>query len=154
MGADRSGQLFEIGDLAFALTRQLRPVLDEVFAACTPLETAVLRVLFLEPGMSARAAAAAAKLPSSNFSRALRGLEAKGLVIREPDPADARAVRLIPTEQARANRDRLRDAWAAALDGHVPDPAVLPVVIDTLQALEQGLAARQADRATEEPAPL
>jgi DNA-binding MarR family transcriptional regulator len=153
MGEDRQDQLFEIGDLAFAFTQQLRPFLDEVFAACTPLETTVLRVLFREPGKSARAAAAAAKLPPSNFSRALRGLEEKGFLLREPDPHDARAVRLFPSKQARAYRDRFRDAYAGALDDLVPDPAALPVVIDTLRALEQCLAAWQVDRAAGKSAP-
>ncbi|GAA3622911.1 hypothetical protein GCM10022223_44880 [Kineosporia mesophila] len=146
MGADREDQLFEIGDLAFAFTQQLQPFLDEVFAACTPLETTVLRVLFREPGMSARAAAAAAKLPPSNFSRALRGLEAKGFVVREPDAHDGRAVRLFPSEQARGYRDRFRDASVVAFDNQIPDTAELAVVIETLRALEQCLAAWNADR--------
>lgn len=91
---------------------------------------------------SAGAASEATLLPSSNFSRMLRGLEEKGLV-REVDKRDACCVRLYPTDRAHENLQQLRDSWSRALDGIVEDPHAIDDVNATLRHIESGLSTRQ-----------
>jgi DNA-binding MarR family transcriptional regulator len=119
---------------------------------CTPVESAVMRFIDRNPGSSARAASEATLLPSSNFSRALRGLEDKGLVRREVDARDARGVRLYPTERARENLRHLRDTWSRALEGIVDEPETIDLVNTTLRRIESELVARRR-RAGDQSAP-
>jgi DNA-binding MarR family transcriptional regulator len=81
-------------------------------------------------------------LISSNFSRALRGLETKGLVKRDVDQHDGRRVRLYPTPQAHDNLQRLRDVWSRLLDGIVHDPEEIDTAISTLRQIETEPTAR------------
>lgn len=110
---------------------------------CTPVETTVMRFINQNPGTSARAASAATLLPSSNFSRVVRGLEAKGLVRRESDARDARSVRLYPTSLAEENLKRLRDAWSRSLEGIIDDPRTIDTINTTLRRIETELIARR-----------
>jgi MarR family transcriptional regulator, temperature-dependent positive regulator of motility len=71
---DEVSRLFDLADLILAVGRQIRPSHDLSTDMCTPLESAVMRFIDRNPGTSARAASEATMLPSSNFSRALRGL--------------------------------------------------------------------------------
>ena len=89
---------------------------------CAPVESIVLRLIDRIPGTSARVAAEATLLPSSNFSRVLRGLEKKGLVRRDIDPHDSRSVRLYPTARARENLQHLREEWSQTLGGSSTTP--------------------------------
>lgn len=102
-----------------------------------------MRFIDRNPGSSARAASEATLLPSSNFGRALRGLEEKGLVRREVDARDARCARLYPTERARENLGHLRDAWSRALEGTVDDPDTIDLLNTTLRRIENELVARR-----------
>ncbi|GAA2360354.1 MarR family winged helix-turn-helix transcriptional regulator [Streptomyces cuspidosporus] len=135
--------LHELADLIFAVGRQLRPPTDPSFEPCTPIEISVMRYIHHHPGTSARAAAEAALLPSSNFSRVLRGLEKRGLVDRVVDSSNARGVCLYPTEKAHQNLQYLRDNWAQALRGIVDDPATIETVNATLRRIEHELIARR-----------
>jgi MarR family transcriptional regulator, temperature-dependent positive regulator of motility len=110
---------------------------------CTPLESAVMRFIDRNPGTSARAASEATLLPSSNFSRALRGLEKKGLVRRDVNERDARGVHLYPTARAQENLQHLREAWSRALEGIVDDPETIDLVSATLRRIENELIARR-----------
>jgi DNA-binding MarR family transcriptional regulator len=141
---EQTTRLFELADLILAVSRQIHASKQSAFAAesWTPLESAVMRFIDRNPGTSAGAAAEATQLISSNFSRALRGLEKKGLVRREVDPADARRVRLYPTERAQDNLRQLRDIWSRLLDGVVTDPAEIEAAAVTLRRIETQLAAR------------
>ncbi|MEU1784788.1 MarR family winged helix-turn-helix transcriptional regulator [Streptomyces sparsogenes] len=135
--------LHELADLIFAVGRQLRPPTDPSFEPCTPIEISVMRYIHHHPGTSARAAAEAALLPSSNFSRVLRGLEKRGLVDRVVDSSNARGVCLYPTEKAHQNLQYLRDNWAQTLRGIVDDPATIETVNATLRRIEHELIARR-----------
>ena len=110
-----AARLFELGDLIHAVARQLRPPEDMEPGICTALD----------------------------FSRVLRGLEAKGLVRRIVDPNDARMVRLNLTPLAERNFDRMREAWSQALAGIVDDPNALDVVNDVLRRIENVLTGRR-----------
>jgi MarR family transcriptional regulator, temperature-dependent positive regulator of motility len=139
--------LFELADLIVALGRQIQAVKQGAGmyagAPWTPLESAVMRFIDRNPGTTAGAAAEATQLISSNFSRALRGLENRGLVRRERDPHDARRLRLYPTEQAEQNLQRLRVLWSELLEGTIADWADVERVTFLLRRMETALSARK-----------
>ena len=137
--------LHELADLIVAVGRQLRPPTGPSFEPCTPIEISVMRFINHNPGTSARAASEATRLPTSNFSRVLRGLEKRGLVDRIVDERNARSVCLYPTEKARQNLQYLRDHWDKTLEGIIDDPAAIEVVNATLRRIEDELIARRRD---------
>jgi DNA-binding MarR family transcriptional regulator len=138
----QSSRLFELADLILAVGRLIHASKEVPAEAWTPLESAVMRFIDRNPGTSAGAAAEATQLISSNFSRAVRGLESKGMVRRDVDRHDARRVRLYPTAQARDNLQRLHDVWSGLLDGIVTDPDEIEAVSSTLRRIETELLAR------------
>ncbi len=146
MDEEQTSRLFELADLILAVGRQIYA--SKEFSAefagqsWTPLESAVMRFIDRNPGTSAGAAAEATQLISSNFSRALRGLEKKGLVRRDTDAADGRRARLYPTERAQRNLRQLHDIWSRLLDGVIADPAEIDQTASTLRRIETGLTAR------------
>jgi MarR family transcriptional regulator, temperature-dependent positive regulator of motility len=140
---DEASRLFDLADLILAVGRQIRSSPGYSPEWCTPLESAVMRFIDRNPGTSARAASEATLLPSSNFARALRGLEDKGLVRRDVDARDARGVHLYPTTRARENLQHLRDTWSQALEGIVDDPETIDSVNATLRRIENELTARR-----------
>ena len=102
-----------------------------------------MRFINRNPGASARAAAEATLLASSNFARVLRGLEERGLVRREVDANDARRVSLYPTALASETRRRLGKDWYQLLRGIEDDPAKIDRLIATLQRIEIELVSRR-----------
>ena len=141
MDEETEATLFELADLVMALSRQLQARKDPQMHGgtfWTPLEVAVMRFIDRNPGTTIGAAAEATQLISSNFSRALRGLEGKGLIRRERDLGDARRQHLYPTELAQDNLRRLRTTWSEFLAGAVdPDAARDAVVL--LRGVETAL---------------
>lgn len=109
-----------------------------------------MRYVDRHPGTTVSAAADATQMISSNVSRAVRGLEKKGLLRRDADQHDARRVRLYPTPKAAENLERLRDTWARLLDGTVTDADEVDTLIAALQNIETRLVAqsRSATRLT------
>lgn len=142
MDDDKASRLFDLADLILAVGRQIRAAQDRSIDLCTPVESAVMRFISRNPGTFARAAAEATLLPSSNFSRVLRGLEEKGLVRREVDGHDARCVRLYLTARAHKDLQHLRDSWSRTLEGIVDDPQSVDFVNATLRHIEDGLGTR------------
>lgn len=144
MGVDDAQQsrLFELADLILALGRHIHASKDFAFEAWTPLESAVMRYIDRNPGTTASAAAEATKLISSNFSRAVRGLERKGLVRRTVDRGDARRVRLHPTELADRQLQTLREVWSGLLDGVFDDPDEIDRITVALRRIEDHLVGR------------
>ncbi|MFD6948840.1 hypothetical protein A6A08_14700 [Nocardiopsis sp. TSRI0078] len=109
-----------LADLAHAvqhLARELRPRRDDDpgIVRLTGTQVTVLRYLHQHPGARPAAVAEALGLQRSNLSAALRVLQEQELVHREPDGADARVIRLHPTERADENMRRLRALWARRL---------------------------------------
>jgi DNA-binding MarR family transcriptional regulator len=138
----QTAQLFELADLILAVGRHIQASKEAAAESGTPLEGAVMRFIDRHPGTTPGAAAEATQLISSNFSRALRGLERKGLVRRDADPDDARRVHLYPTGKAQENLRRLRETWTRLLDGIVTDSVEIDAVISTLQHIETRLVSR------------
>lgn len=102
----------------------------------------LLRELGCRAGGRVSALAAAIGLDVSTVSRELRGLERAGLVAREADPNDGRAVRLLLTatgaaalEAARARRHALLDRGLEALGAERR-----AVVVGALEELAAALA--------------
>jgi DNA-binding MarR family transcriptional regulator len=139
---EQATRLFELADLILAVGRHVHASKEFAAESWTPLESAVMRFIDRNPGTSATAAAEATQLISSNFSRALRGLEKKGWVRRDVDQYDARRSHLYPTAQANDHLRQLRDVWSGLLDGIVPDPNEIDAVNSTLRRIESQLVER------------
>jgi DNA-binding MarR family transcriptional regulator len=142
MTEERTSRLFELADLILAVGRHIEASKDAGAGSGTPLQGAVMRYIDRHPGTTAGAAAEATQLISSNFSRAVAGLEAAGLVRREVDRHDARRVRLHPTEKAQENLQRLRETWSRLLEDTVTGPDEIDAAISTLRHIETQLIAR------------
>lgn len=140
MGNGRSEQLYELADLVHAVARRLPAPSNLEPGPCTPIEISVMRHVGRNPGVSARAAANACGLPSSNFARVLKGLVAKGLLERRTDPQDARKVHLHSTDLAMKNCVRMRDAWSSALNGVGLDGEAIATVVNALHCIETHLS--------------
>lgn len=137
--AERTEELFQLATLVHSIARRLPAPGGLQPGPCTPLEIDVMGYVGANPGTSAGAAAVALGLPTSNFSRVLKRLVDKGLVRREPDERDARRARLHPTDLAQENRQLMRDAWSASLDGALPDPAAIEALCDQLTHIDRHL---------------
>lgn len=142
MDEERTSKLFELADLVLAVGRHIQAAKEAAAESGTPLEGAVMRFIDRRPGATAKEAAEATQLISSNFSRAVRSLENAGYVRRDVDPQDARRVRLYPTGKAQENLQRLREAWSHLLEGAVSDSDEVDTVISTLRHIEARLVAR------------
>ena len=139
MDEEQTSRLFELADVILAVGRHIEASKAE---SGTPLEGAVMRYIDRHPGTTAGAAAEATQLISSNFSRALRGLEKVGLVRRGIDQHDARRVRLYPTEKAQQNLQRLREVWSHLLEGTITDSDEIDAMISGLRRIETQLVTR------------
>ena len=139
---EQTSRLFDLADLILAVGRHIEASKEAEAGSGTPLQGAVMRYIDRHPGTTAGAAADATQLISSNFSRAVGGLEKAGLVRREVDQHDARRVRLYPTEKAEENLQRLREVWSRLLEETEADPDEIDAVISTLRHIETRLVAR------------
>lgn len=117
-----------------SLVRRLRRESPE-----SPLSFGQIRLLAtierLAPQATPSALAKAENMQSSNLATALRELESRELILRQPDPLDRRKVRLLLTEagvsQLASNRQG-RDQWLMA-------------ALDTLSPQEQALLLRSGE---------
>ena len=104
--------------LIFELARELRSLLDQRFAE-TDLSVAQAAVLVraVHEKQPARATQLARELmaDAAGMTRLLDRLEAKGLVVRRPDPHDRRAVVIEPTHAGRALVPRIAPVFARTM---------------------------------------
>lgn len=135
--------IVELADRILAISRLLQPSSEEMPSMCTPLESRVMRFIDRNPGASAREASEATQLPTSNFARVLRSLEAKGMVRREIDTTDARRARLHPTDLARKNVHILRTLWTKKLTQVLADRDEIERLVTILGQLETELMKKQ-----------
>jgi len=148
---DDVSRLCDLAELILAVGRHIRPPDELAPEMCTAVESTVMRFITRNPGTSARTASEATLLPSSNFSRVLRGLEKKGLVRREVDARDARTVHLHPTARAHENLQHLRAAWSRTLEGTVDDPETIDFINATLRRIENELVTRRRRAGDQRP---
>lgn len=139
-----AAELADLADVVMAVARAIRSqaAADPAVMELSATEITVLRYLDHHPDIGPSAVAAATGLQRSNMSRALRDLEAKGLVQRSPDPADSRQAVLRSTPLAAENLARLRGIWAR-LVGDALDASGerfnVSAALTLLRALERGL---------------
>ena len=151
MNDDDVSRLCDLAELILAVGRHLRPPDELAPEMCTAVESTVMRFITRNPGASARTASEAMLLPSSNFSRVLRGLEKKGLVRREVDARDARTAHLYPTARAHENFQHLRSSWSRTLEGTVEDSETIDFINTTLQRIEDELVKRRRRAGDQRP---
>lgn len=143
----------EAGELTpplYALARvlRLRGVDEAGLRPLPPSDLEVLRYVLESPGVGVGVLARELGLQISNVSTTVRGLVAAGLLRREPDPRDRRAVRLLPTTDAMHGMARIEQAWAevfadslATLDDE--QRAALAAAVPALRALGSALRAQR-----------
>jgi DNA-binding MarR family transcriptional regulator len=142
-------RLADLADVILALARTIATdvQLDDQVAKLTVTEINVLRFVDRHPGASPTEVAAATGLQRSNLSRAVRDLEAKGLVARSVDGGDARHAQLTSTGRAAANLRRLRANWSRLLGSAGADSRNLDAALRMLTDLEAGIAAERTGSA-------
>lgn len=137
MRTDESG-IPDLADLILTIARKIaaHEIDDESFVPLSNLEAVVMRCIDRHPGIGPSEIATELGLRSGNMSAALRALDAKGLILRTPDPDDRRAVRVFPTPTAAANIELLRAQWIRTLAPVIPPDADLAPVIDLLERID------------------
>lgn len=137
-------RLADLADVILALARAISTDahLDPGIVDLTATEINVMRFVDRNPGASPAAVAAATGLQRSNLSRALRDLEAKGMVRKSSSESDGRRSRLHSTARAAENLKRLRANWTRLLTSAGADRGNLEAALTMLTDLEAGLSAR------------
>ncbi len=150
MTTDRPAQLADLAHLVLSVARDIRlnghadPGIIEV----SELESLVMDHIEHHPGVSPTQICAAVGIRSSNTSAVLRTLEAKGLVRRDPDPDDRRAVMVHPTDLAAGNLERVRAEWSQFLARHLDDAADLGAAIEVLGGIDRSISQAEASLLT------
>jgi DNA-binding MarR family transcriptional regulator len=146
MAAERDDAYIELADEVLAVSRAIkaRDYGDPDVIRLNATEITVMRYIDRHPGCGPSAVATAVGLQRSNLSKALRGLEAKGMVQREVDAADNRHAALRPTPRAAENLARLQRSWIGLLAGagKAVSDADLDMAVRVLRTLDDALAAR------------
>lgn len=111
----------EVADrLHSAASRLLRGLRKrDAAAGLTGPQASALSALVFAGPMNLGALAAAEQVRAPTMSRLVKEMEGLDLVLRRPDPADARGVRLEATEKGRAMFDRARERRLTTLTGAV-----------------------------------
>lgn len=137
-------RLADLADLVLTVGRAVRAQVagDPSLVELSLTEVTVMHYIDHHPGVSPSTVAAATGLQRSNLSRALRELEAKGMVERTADPADNRQALLRGTRKAAENLTRVRATWARLLGNALDDSGEdhdITSTLGLLRALERGL---------------
>ena len=116
------GAAGRLGPSLYRTVRDLRRVLRRSvrrswpLAPMAPAEGELLRLVDERPGVGVREAAAALRLAPNTVSSSVGRLVHAGLIARDRDPSDARAVRMRTTAAARRRMARWQDRNADLLD--------------------------------------
>ncbi|WP_404953591.1 MarR family winged helix-turn-helix transcriptional regulator [Streptomyces sp. 147326] len=104
----------QLAPALYTLSRvlRLRGVAEAGLPPLPPSDLELLRYVLDNPGTGTGAAAREIGLHASNVSTGVRGLVAFGLLRREADPHDRRAVQLYPTMDAQHGMAQIENAWA------------------------------------------
>jgi DNA-binding MarR family transcriptional regulator len=123
------------------LLRRVREVDDDAMGI-SPARASALSVLVFGGPRSLTALAEAERVTPATMSKLVRALEAEGLVRREQDAADGRAVRLHPTPRARRILARGRQRRLDLLESLLRDasPAEVAAVRTAAEVVERSLA--------------
>lgn len=141
--------LADLADVILAIARTLSAHVraDPRSVHLTATEINVMRYIDHHPDCSPSTVAAATGLQRSNLSKALRSLEANGLVRKTADDSDGRQAVLTPTPRAAENLAWLRSQWSRMLsDAAGPDSGLdIDTALAVLGALEAGLTVGRSD---------
>jgi len=132
----------ELADLVLVIAReiQFRGYQDERAVPLSQSEGMVMRYLNGNGEASPSRIAAATGLQRTNLSTVLRGLEQKGLIVRQAHPVDGRGVTVVPTDRGRDNYRVVRQEWATQIfDAAGADPTGLDTAVELLRKIEVGL---------------
>jgi DNA-binding MarR family transcriptional regulator/GNAT superfamily N-acetyltransferase len=136
------------------VTQRVGALSDEYLARARPLGASRLLWELDDKGTDARAIRARLDLDSGYLSRLLRRLEAEGLIVVQPDPADHR-VRLVKlTDAGRAERselDRRSDDVAVSMLAPLREPEQIRLV-EAMATVERLLTAGLVEFDVEDPA--
>ncbi|TCN44833.1 DNA-binding MarR family transcriptional regulator [Kribbella orskensis] len=132
----------DLADLALIISRELqyRGYTDRQAVGLTQSEGMVMRYLLQGDAAAPSQIAAATGLQRTNLSATLRGLEQKGLIQRQANPADARGVTVSPTDRGRSNYALVRHEWATAIsEAASHDDTHLDAALALLTTITEGL---------------
>lgn len=137
-----SGLLAVVGPLGRVLRKRARE--DWPLEPLATAQVDLLRAVRLRSGITVGDAAAELHIAPNTASTLAQQLVAAGLLAREPDPADRRAVRLVLTPAAErrmaAWHDRRQQVLDAALHGLAPaDRAAVAAAVGPLRKLLEAL---------------
>src|ERR1700722_20313704 len=90
---------------------RLRAPTEAGLAELAPSELEVLRLVSMHPGCGILFLTEHTKMSQANASTTVRSLVEQGLMRKQVDPRDRRAVQLSPTPQASADLQALREVW-------------------------------------------
>ncbi|MDQ1206699.1 MarR family winged helix-turn-helix transcriptional regulator [Microbacterium sp. SORGH_AS_0862] len=146
----RENALADLADVVLSVARKIHAQTSEASDAIplTPLEALAMQHIDRRPGLTSSEFAAELSLKSSNASAALRELERKGLIRRDPDPADRRTVRVTATARASENLLRVRHTWASLLSDIPADADRLATTTELLRSAERQLSERRYSRSS------
>lgn len=110
MSGRREEDLADLADAILGIARTVseRGFRDGRIVPLSPLEILTLRHIRRHPGITPTRLGLDLAVKSSNTSTALRGLEEKNFIRREPDPGDRRSVRIYVTDTALDSVRRVR----------------------------------------------
>ena len=132
---------------------RLRAPTEAGLAELPPSELEVLRLVSMHPGCGILFITEHTKMRQANASTSVRSLVERGLLQKQVDPRDRRAVKLWPTPQASQDLQALREVWnkrvRSALAAAGLTEAEYHEFARVLTALHRGLAAT-----ADEPLPL
>ena len=103
--------LFEVADVL-----NLKAATEAGLTELPTSEMTVLRLVMVFPGCGVTFLTERTKMHQANVSATVRSLVARGLVVKQADERDRRAVRLHASDQARHDLDRLRAVWVRRLE--------------------------------------
>ena len=117
--ASGAGVFRVVNDLRRVLRRMIVRTLP--FSPLSPSQAELRHFVDGQPGIGVREAAEVLRLAPNTISTLVGGLTEAGLLARERDPADARAVRLRVTGKARQRITAWNDSSARVLDAALGD---------------------------------
>jgi DNA-binding MarR family transcriptional regulator len=132
---------------------RLRAPTEAGLAELPPSELEVLRLVSMHPGCGILFITEHTKMRQANASTAVRSLVERGLLQKQVDPRDRRAVQLSATRQASQDLEALREVWNKRIKSALTAASISEdeyrEFARLLAALHRGLAAT-----AHEPLPL
>ena len=134
----RSCVCFLLSRAAQAAQRHLRALLEPY--GITPAQYLILECLWIKDGMAPKSLGDLLKFDSATLTGLIDRLDRAGLVQREPDPQDRRAIRVRITEKAKKLKKPLRELRLRANEEILED--FLPENRETLKKALLALISR------------